>query len=167
MARKLVTRTHMLAQGPGLASCRPGVSDRLSTEVVPVGTPRTGSALRRFVVRPSGGQREFNVKFEVALLGNHDPVRPLSLLIEDRPFRRFVFARTLMLVTALSPPFVVALSATIESSAVLRWFGRSDWRLPRPQARRARLKVLARAHGIPLSHRCPCRYPNGPHDIHS
>ncbi len=42
----------------------------------------------------------------------------LSLLVEDPPFRRFVLARSLMLVTALSPPFVVALSAAVGESAV-------------------------------------------------
>lgn len=41
-----------------------------------------------------------------------------SLLMEDAPFRRFVVARSLMLVTALSSPFVVALSASVEESAV-------------------------------------------------
>jgi hypothetical protein len=41
-----------------------------------------------------------------------------SLLTDDRPFRRFVIARALMLVTALSPPFVVALSASIDQTAV-------------------------------------------------
>jgi hypothetical protein len=35
------------------------------------------------------------------------------LLRDDRPFRRFVAARTLLLVSALSPPFVVALAAGI------------------------------------------------------
>ncbi|MGD2042287.1 MAG: MFS transporter [Acidimicrobiia bacterium] len=41
-----------------------------------------------------------------------------TLLAEDAPFRRFVTARALMLVTALSPPFVVALSASVGESAV-------------------------------------------------
>lgn len=35
------------------------------------------------------------------------------LLRDDRPFRRFVLARTLLLVSALSPPFVVALAAGV------------------------------------------------------
>lgn len=35
----------------------------------------------------------------------------LDLVRNDRPFRNFVIARTLLLVTALSPPFVVALAA--------------------------------------------------------
>lgn len=35
------------------------------------------------------------------------------LLRDDRPFRRFVMARTLLLVSALSPPFVVALAAGV------------------------------------------------------
>ncbi|MEN1939773.1 hypothetical protein WCE39_01525 [Luteimonas sp. MJ174] len=34
------------------------------------------------------------------------------LLADDAPFRRFVLARTLLLVSALSPPFVVALAAS-------------------------------------------------------
>ncbi|MCK0112862.1 MFS transporter [Ornithinimicrobium sp. F0845] len=37
--------------------------------------------------------------------------RAVALLREDRTFRRFVLARTLLLVSALSPPFVVALAA--------------------------------------------------------
>ena len=37
--------------------------------------------------------------------------RAVRLLREDRAFRRFVMARTLLLVSALSPPFVVALAA--------------------------------------------------------
>lgn len=41
-----------------------------------------------------------------------------SLLIDDVRFRRFVIARSLMLVTALSPPYVVALSASINESSV-------------------------------------------------
>src|SRR5690606_35700258 len=35
------------------------------------------------------------------------------LLREDHPFRRFVIARTLLLVSALSPPFVVAMAAGV------------------------------------------------------
>ncbi|MGA7270157.1 MAG: MFS transporter [Acidimicrobiia bacterium] len=42
----------------------------------------------------------------------------LSLLRDDPPFRRFVIARTLLLVTALSPPFVVSLSAGVNESDV-------------------------------------------------
>lgn len=42
----------------------------------------------------------------------------VSVLVDDPPFRRFVVARALMLVTALSPPFVVALSASISESSV-------------------------------------------------
>jgi hypothetical protein len=37
--------------------------------------------------------------------------RSWVLLRDDRPFRRFVLVRTLLLVSALSPPFVVALAA--------------------------------------------------------
>ena len=36
----------------------------------------------------------------------------LGLLRRDRPFRRFVIARTLLLVAALTPPFVVTLATT-------------------------------------------------------
>jgi len=46
----------------------------------------------------------------------------LSLLRHDAPFRRFVIARTLLLVSALSPPFVVAL-ATEQGSAGLQGLG--------------------------------------------
>lgn len=35
----------------------------------------------------------------------------MALIARDRPFRRFVIARTLLLVSALSPPFVVAIAA--------------------------------------------------------
>ena len=41
-----------------------------------------------------------------------------SLLTDDAAFRRFVIARSLMLVTALSPPFVVALSASVSEASV-------------------------------------------------
>ncbi|TKJ22195.1 MFS transporter [Blastococcus sp. CCUG 61487] len=37
--------------------------------------------------------------------------KSVDLLRADAPFRRFVFVRTLLLVSALSPPFVVALAA--------------------------------------------------------
>lgn len=42
----------------------------------------------------------------------------LTLLRHDRDFRRFVVARTLLLVTALSPPFIVSLSAAVGDSTV-------------------------------------------------
>jgi len=35
----------------------------------------------------------------------------IRLLREDRPFRKFVFARSLLLVSALSPPFIVTMAA--------------------------------------------------------
>lgn len=35
----------------------------------------------------------------------------LRLLRDDRPFRKFVFARSLLLVSALSPPFIVTMAA--------------------------------------------------------
>jgi hypothetical protein len=46
----------------------------------------------------------------------------LALLRDDAPFRRFVVARTLLLVSALSPPFVIAL-ATEQGGAGLRGLG--------------------------------------------
>lgn len=42
----------------------------------------------------------------------------MALLADDPPFRRFIVARALMLVSALSPPFIVALSASIDESSV-------------------------------------------------
>jgi predicted MFS family arabinose efflux permease len=61
--------------------------------------------------------------------GEHDEQphgRPLhdalALLRNDRPFRRFVTARTLLLVSALAPPFVVTL-ATREGGAGLAGLG--------------------------------------------
>jgi len=48
--------------------------------------------------------------------------RAIALLREDAPFRRFVTARTLLLVSALSPPFVVAL-ATEQGGAGLQGLG--------------------------------------------
>ncbi len=52
--------------------------------------------------------------------------RPLAeawrLLRDDAPFRRFVLARTLLLVSALSPPFIVAL-ATRQGDAGLEGLG--------------------------------------------
>ena len=42
----------------------------------------------------------------------------MRMLRDDRPFRRFVIARTLLLVTALSPPFVVSLSASVSEAGV-------------------------------------------------
>jgi hypothetical protein len=61
--------------------------------------------------------------------GEHDeeprghPLRDaIALLRDDRPFRRFVTARTLLLVSALAPPFVVTL-ATREGGAGLAGLG--------------------------------------------
>jgi hypothetical protein len=52
--------------------------------------------------------------------GDHDEVvdrraagRALALLRDDATFRRFVVARTLLLVSALTPPFVVALATDV------------------------------------------------------
>jgi hypothetical protein len=65
----------------------------------------------------------------VEVPGEHDDEprgRPLqeafALLRDDRPFRRFVTARTLLLVSALAPPFVVML-ATREGGAGLAGLG--------------------------------------------
>ncbi|MFP4312460.1 MAG: MFS transporter [Nitriliruptoraceae bacterium] len=63
--------------------------------------------------------------------GEHDPeaevgvgalAGALRLLRDDAPFRRFVVARTLLLVSALSPPFVVTL-ATEQGGAGLEGLG--------------------------------------------
>jgi hypothetical protein len=52
--------------------------------------------------------------------GEHDEtidrratLRALALLRDDAPFRRFVIARTLLLVSALTPPFVVAIATDV------------------------------------------------------
>lgn len=42
----------------------------------------------------------------------------LGLLVTDRPFRRFVIARTLLLVSALTPPYVVILAQEATGSRV-------------------------------------------------
>lgn len=44
--------------------------------------------------------------------------RSVALLREDAPFRRYVLARTLLLVTALSPPFIVALASDEAAGAL-------------------------------------------------
>lgn len=58
--------------------------------------------------------------------GDGERARPLaeawSLLRDDAPFRRFVLTRTLLLVSALSPPFIVAL-ATQQGDAGLEGLG--------------------------------------------
>ncbi len=61
--------------------------------------------------------------------GEHDPdadagatTAALALLRDDAPFRRFVLARTLLLVSALSPPFIVTL-ATEQGGAGLAGLG--------------------------------------------
>lgn len=57
--------------------------------------------------------------------GDHDPdagadevVSALSLLRDDDVFRRFVLARGLLLVSALSPPFVVMLAAGVSGTGL-------------------------------------------------
>ena len=54
--------------------------------------------------------------------GGGATARALTLLRDDAPFRRFVIARTLLLVSALSPPFVVTL-ATDQGGAGLQGLG--------------------------------------------
>ena len=54
--------------------------------------------------------------------GGGATARALGLLRDDQPFRRFVIARTLLLVSALSPPFIVTL-ATREAGAGLQGLG--------------------------------------------
>jgi hypothetical protein len=54
--------------------------------------------------------------------GHGATARALTLLRDDAPFRRFVIARTLLLVSALSPPFVVTL-ATEQGGAGLQGLG--------------------------------------------
>ena len=62
-----------------------------------------GGAVYATVGEPEGGRDE-------AATGRW--LREAARLVaEDRPFRRFVLARTLLLVSALSPPFVVSLAA--------------------------------------------------------
>lgn len=51
----------------------------------------------------------------------HDPnwfVQMLPLLRDDKPFRQFVTVRSLLLVSALSPPFVVALSIEVGADSL-------------------------------------------------
>lgn len=62
--------------------------------------------------------------------GEHDPrtrvgagAAALGLLRHDAAFRRFVLVRTLLLVSALSPPFVVALATTRTAGTGLRGLG--------------------------------------------
>ena len=54
--------------------------------------------------------------------GGGATARAMTLLRDDAPFRRFVIARTLLLVSALSPPFVVTL-ATEQGGAGLQGLG--------------------------------------------
>jgi hypothetical protein len=94
-----------------------------------------GLALRTFA-DDGGGTGAFALMLGVAALawvaagavyasvvearGEHDETldrgatgRALALLRDDAPFRRFVIARTLLLVSALTPPFVVALATEV------------------------------------------------------
>lgn len=64
-------------------------------------------------VREAPGERDRDEDALRALRG------ALALLRDDAPFRRFVLARSLLLVSALSPPFVVAL-ATEQGGAGLQ-----------------------------------------------
>lgn len=66
------------------------------------------------VVEPGGGSDD---SLQAGWLGH-----AVQLLRGDQPFRRFVVTRTLLLVSALSPPFVVALAAE-ESGAAFGQLG--------------------------------------------
>ncbi|MEX1177671.1 MAG: MFS transporter [Nitriliruptor sp.] len=57
-------------------------------------------------LREAPGERGLDGDVRDALRG------ALSLFRDDRPFRRFVLARSLLLVSALGPPFVVSLATT-------------------------------------------------------
>jgi hypothetical protein len=55
-------------------------------------------------IREAPGERDVETRGGDALAG------AVALLRDDQPFRRFVLARSLLLVSALSPPFVVAMA---------------------------------------------------------
>ena len=59
---------------------------------------------------------------EPAVPDDHDAragvAASLRLLVTDQPFRRFVIARTLLLVSALTPPYVVLLAQRVTGSEV-------------------------------------------------
>jgi hypothetical protein len=67
-------------------------------------------------LREAPGEQDTDADARAVLRG------ALALLRDDAPFRRFVLARSLLLVSALSPPFVVAL-ATERGGAGLQGLG--------------------------------------------
>jgi hypothetical protein len=101
--------------GAGIAAVTVGLGLRLiGGEETPPSTFAwllLGGALAWFLaaavyatVREAPGERDLDTRPTDALTG------AVALLRDDRPFRRFVLARSLLLVSALSPPFVVALA---------------------------------------------------------
>jgi hypothetical protein len=101
--------------GAGIAAVTVGLGLRLiGGEETPPSTFAwllLGGALAWFLaaavyatVREAPGERDLDTRPAEALTG------AVALLRDDRPFRRFVLARSLLLVSALSPPFVVALA---------------------------------------------------------
>jgi hypothetical protein len=103
--------------------------------------------------------------------GEHDrdgaasPTRhALALLRDDAPFRRFVIARTLLLVSALTPPFVVAMATRrgggtgleglapfVLSSGVASLVGGRVWgRLADRSSRRVMMVACGLASGVVL-----------------
>jgi hypothetical protein len=90
--------------------------------------------------------------------------RVLTLLRDDAPFRRFVLARTLLLVSALTPPFVVALATQrgagtgldglapfVLSSGIASLVGGRVWgRLADRSSRRVMMLACGIASGVVL-----------------
>ena len=90
--------------------------------------------------------------------------RALTLLRDDAPFRRFVLARTLLLVSALTPPFVVALATQrgagtgldglapfVLSSGIASLVGGRVWgRLADRSSRRVMMLACGIASGVVL-----------------
>ncbi|MFO7778079.1 MAG: hypothetical protein R6V28_06995 [Nitriliruptoraceae bacterium] len=89
--------------------------------------------------------------------------RAVTLLRDDAPFRRFVIARTLLLVSALSPPFIVTLAteqggaglrglgAFVISSGIAALIGGPVWgRLADRSARKAMMLAAGLASGVVL-----------------
>jgi hypothetical protein len=87
----------------------------------------------------------------------------IGLLRDDAPFRRFVVARTLLLVSALSPPFVVTLATErggaglaglggfVISSGVAALIGGRFWgRMADRSSRRTMMAAAAAASGVVL-----------------
>lgn len=96
--------------------------------------------------------------------GSGATTRALTLLKDDAPFRRFVVARSLLLVSALSPPFVVTLAteqggaglqglgAFVISSGIAALVGGRLWgRLADRSARRVMMLAAGLAAGVVLA----------------